>query len=167
MGAGQFRSMKLLTVLSVLQIAVISALLFKIYALEKNLNALTLAQYVAADTGQVAPPVVSSDTVAKQAATQADPAQLRSIVREEIAAALLSFSPVAVADGDDQKSQDYQNELKNLEDELDYYISRGAISDQEMSALQMQMARLDQSGRKQIMRKLVRSLNSGELSGRL
>lgn len=166
--------MKFLTVLSVLQIAVITALLLKVYALDKNLTALMLAQSGAVDTGLVDLPVASSNTVANQAAEQA---QLRTILREEIAAALLSFSPKAVsqqssvvasaASGGDQKTEDYQNELEVLEAELDYYITRGAISDREMSALQMQMARLDQSGRKQIMRKLVRSLNSGELSGRL
>ena len=168
--------MKLLTVFSMLQIAVIIALLLKVIALDKNLTELALAHSGLADTGLATLSVADNSPVANEPVLQPDPEQLRTIVREEIASALLPFSTAELsrkssstatdANEDSEENQDYQNELKILEDELDYYISQGSISDQEMAALQLQLARLDQSGRKHIMQKLVRALNSGDLSGR-
>ena len=50
---------------------------------------------------------------------------------------------------------------------LDYYSSVGSISSAEMAQLQMEIAKLDESGRTEMMSRLNRPLNSGALKGNL
>lgn len=47
--------------------------------------------------------------------------------------------------------------------QVDYYTSVGSISDQQMAQLQMDIAKLDKSGRKEILSRIVRAINAGEL----
>lgn len=51
--------------------------------------------------------------------------------------------------------------------QLDYYSSVGSISSAEMAQLQMEIAKLDASGRTEMMSRLNRALNSGALKGNL
>ena len=51
--------------------------------------------------------------------------------------------------------------------QLDYYSSVGSISSAEMAQLQMEIAKLDDSGRTEMMSRLNRALNSGALKGNL
>jgi hypothetical protein len=169
--------MKLLTVLSVLQVAAITALFLKLTALERSITASTLAQSNTVEGELSARSLASTAPVISQPATQPNQEQIRSIVREELATALLPFaSPQAspqsstvtgLADNNGQEEKEYQIQLEIAMDEVDYYVSQGSISDKEMSDLQMQLVKLDQSGRKKVMRKLVQALNSGDLEGRL
>ena len=50
---------------------------------------------------------------------------------------------------------------------LDFYSSVGAISSAEMAQLHMEIAKLDDSGRTEMMSRLNRALNSGALKGNL
>ena len=50
---------------------------------------------------------------------------------------------------------------------LDYYSSVGSISSAEMAQLQMEIVKLDESGRTEMMSRLNRALNSGALKGNL
>jgi hypothetical protein len=47
------------------------------------------------------------------------------------------------------------------------YVSVGSISDADMQTLQMDIAKLDAAGRTEMLRKLSRAFNSGNLEGRL
>jgi hypothetical protein len=173
--------MKFLTILSVLQIAAISVLLFKFVSLERSMNNLAMASpAVAARKPFTAPPPRSTASIAPKADTRLAPAnieQLRSVVREELAAALLPFfreqssrrfstAPEREA-GEERPDSDYEYEREMVRNEIDYDVSRGFISDMEMEDLQRQFAKLDQSGRKEMLRKLLKVLNSGDLKGRL
>lgn len=51
--------------------------------------------------------------------------------------------------------------------QLDYYSSVGSISSAEMAQLQMEIAKLNESGRTEMMSRLNRALNSGVLKGNL
>ena len=51
--------------------------------------------------------------------------------------------------------------------QLDYYSSVGSISAADMTQLQMEIAKLDETGRKEMMSRLNRALNTGELKGNL
>jgi len=65
----------------------------------------------------------------------------------------------------DEIDHQYQREL--VQSQLGSYASQGSISESEMADLQMGIARLDESGRKMMLRELTRMLNSGVLKGHL
>lgn len=163
--------MRFLTLLSVLQIAAIIALLIKTGSLERIVSDLGSNQLVIGDIQSL-----GRNSPAALPPLQLDETQIRNIVREELSAALEPFSvqhspqQTAMAptteQRDVQQAKDYQYQLEIVSGEIDYYLSRGSISEQEMSALQLQLAALDQPGRKQMMRKLLKAMNSGELDGR-
>lgn len=103
-----------------------------------------------------------------------DEAQLRRVVREELAAAAAAGTvaqdgrtpaPAPAAGLPAPLSSPEQVALVNRQ--LDEYIRAGAISDSEMVRLQSAIATLDPVARRAAMQKLVRALNSGTLDGRL
>ena len=166
--------MKFLATLSVLQFAAIAALLFKFVSLESSMDALAIAQSNTA-IRESATSLALAVPITSQATARPSEEQLRNIVREELAAALLAFptpqtsqqSPTVAlrADSEARRESEYQREL--VENKIDDYVTQGSISDQEMSDLQMQLVKLDHSGRKLVLRKLTKALNSGDLEGRL
>lgn len=99
--------------------------------------------------------------------------ELRQLIRDELRAyAFYAPGPASVvgepADGRAGDASDetaWQSVL--VEQELDFYINRGAISPAEMSALQSEIAKLGPEGRADAMRRLVGAINAGELDGRL
>ena len=101
-----------------------------------------------------------------------DDNQLRQIIREELGAQLDGRSgsnidmdaPIASNATDNTEIQ-YQRDL--VAQQLDYHTSVGSISDTDMQKLQGEIAKLDEAGRKEMLGKLVRALNSGGLDGRL
>ena len=169
--------MKILTVLSLLQIAVIALLTVRIVAVERGMNSMALAQTSPLTNERAADTSVRVAKVTRQPPAYVDEEQLRHIVREELNAALESFSaeqssrkPVIASPepkntAGDETAHQYRRE--SVQNEIDYYVSRGTISETEMAGLQMEIARLDASGRSEMLRELVRVLNSGDLKGRL
>lgn len=169
--------MRVLVVLVALQTAAIAALLMKIDALEDSVTAIALSQssnlmIEAADERTVETPsaVVQLDSHLVQS-------KLRVIVRDELAAAHAAYFPAQYPQRDraepesehdgGEKAREDQQQLEIVSGDIDYYVSQGSISEAEMAALQIQLAKLDLSGRKQMMRKLLGALNSGALAGRL
>ena len=101
-----------------------------------------------------------------------DENRLRKIVREELAAQLGALSEAsaqkdsaAVLEPEDEAKYQYQREL--VAQQLVYFSSVGSISDMDMQKLQMEIAKLDEAGRREMLGKLTRAMNSGELEGRL
>jgi hypothetical protein len=101
-----------------------------------------------------------------------DEAQLRRVIREELAAAAGSPDSVpdlhpADAGPRPTVSSDAQAHVELVNRHVDDYIRAGAISDSEMVLLQSEIATLDPAARTAAMQKLVRAMNSGALDGRL
>ena len=101
-----------------------------------------------------------------------DENRLRKIVREELAAQLGALSEVStqedsatVLEPEDEVKYQYQREL--VAQQLNYHTSVGRISDMDMQMLQMEIAKLDEAGRREMLGRLTRAMNSGELDGRL
>ena len=101
------------------------------------------------------------------APTGVDEVQLRTVIREELARLNVdSGTPTAAASKPRNPSVDRQRR-DAIEQRIDAYSSAGSITDTEMLELQAEIAKLDESSRKQMMSKLVRALNSGDIKGRL
>lgn len=101
-----------------------------------------------------------------------DEAQLRLVIREELAAAAGSPGSVpgshpAGAGPGPTDPGDAQARVELVNRKVDDYIRAGTISDSEMALLQSEIATLDPAARTAAMQKLVRSMNSGALDGRL
>lgn len=113
----------------------------------------------------------SSDT-RLTSASYPDEDQLRKIVREELAAQLGTLSgtvtqenAVSVSRPRDEVEDQKQKEL--VAQQLSYHKSVGHISDSDMQKLQVEIARLDEAGRREMLGELSRAINSGQLDGRL
>jgi hypothetical protein len=169
--------MRILAVLVALQTAAIAALLMKIDALEDSVTAISLAQSSDLIIEAAGERTVENPSTAVQLDTHLIQSELRGIVRDELAAAHAAYFPAQYPQreraepesehGGGEKAREYQQQLEIVSGDIDYYVSEGSISEAEMAALQIQLAKLDLSGRKQMMRKLLDALNSGDLAGRL
>jgi hypothetical protein len=101
-----------------------------------------------------------------------DEAQLRRLIREELAAAAgnpgsLPVSRPADADSGPHAPSDAQARAELVNRRVDDYIRAGAISQVEMAALQGEIARLDPAAQRAAIGKLVRAINAGALAGNL
>ena len=59
-----------------------------------------------------------------------------------------------------------QYQFERVGQQIEYFSSVGHITDTEMGNLQTEIARLDQAGRREMLRKLTQALNSGAIEGR-
>ncbi len=174
---GHIVRMKIVIILCTLQIAVVAGLLFKLDQLETKVSDLALRQSAIKATRPGGIPSKESTSATPQPDMQAVASLLRGIVQEELDFALITLSkpqtprPATTAPAfarvEEQADAEYQYQLEVMSAEIDNYVSRGSISDAEMADLHMQLTRLDDNGRKKMMRKLVRAMNSGGLEGRL
>jgi hypothetical protein len=170
--------MKILTVLCVLQLAALLGLFFKFNTLENSMHRLALADHALASSEPRTTPPPRTLGPANARFTPAKIEQLRGMVREELAIALQSVAPTeqsakrlssapAQQTGDQHKAAEYAYEREIAQNEIAYFVSRGSISESEMAGLQIQISKLDQAGRKEMLRELVKAMNSGDLEGRL
>ena len=159
--------MKVLVTLSILQTALI---LFLIVAGNRGESGL---DRVAERDGGEAASVESLSGAQSPSQRDADDARLRQIIREELQSSLTADaqearrqeeSAAAIA-AEDPRASEYRRDV--VERQIEYYRSLGTISDSEMEALQVEIAKLDSSGRNQMMSKLVRAMNAGEIHGKL
>jgi hypothetical protein len=103
------------------------------------------------------------------AALLADEERLRKIVREELTPLLaqrIRQAKPAAAERERNESED-RRRSELIAQQIETYRAVGSITDQQMQELQAGIAELDEASRKQMMSRLIRSLNSGELEGRL
>ena len=150
--------MKTLIVLSVMQTIGIAALVVHAFRAERP-----------APDPLANPPAAA---IAPGAAQIVDEERLRRVIREELAqqhnrpasghdtSAAQSAPPRAATAADLQRRDD-------IAQRIEAYAAMGAISDTQMMELQTDIARLDPASRRQMMSRLVRALNSGDLKGRL
>ena len=101
-----------------------------------------------------------------------DEAELRRVIREELAAAAGAGvpaqgppAPASAASSPAPPSSPDRVEFVNRQ--VDEYIRAGVISDSEMARLQSDIATLDPAARRAALQKLVRAMNTGALDGRL
>src|SRR5262245_36405368 len=100
----------------------------------------------------------------------ADEETLRRIIREELSAQLASGPGATSSQGSSAVAArsypaDNARQLEAVSDQLDRHIAAGSISDSDMAALQMEIGKLDKNGQRDMLRKLMKALNSGALEG--
>jgi hypothetical protein len=153
--------MRTLIVLSVLQTAAIAALVVHAFGAGHPTHIEQRA------SGSSAPTAPSSTTTGPSFNVSEE--RLRAIVREELARLLQSSLPgnaSAVEAPPRNLSPDAQR-AEAVAQQIEAYRGAGSMTDAQMQELQTSIAQLDEAGRKQMMSKLMRALNSGEIKGRL
>ncbi len=160
----------ILTVIGLVQIAAILFLYSKLVDIDDNMN-LTVA---AEQNTLVSDDLTNTQSQSDSNDTYLYPIEdrLRQIIREELGAQLdgqprpnKQMDTVIASSSTDKAEIEYQREL--VSQQLEYYSSVGSISDTDMQKLQMDIAKLDEASRKEMLRELMRALNSGRLEGRL
>jgi len=159
--------MKTLSVLALIQLALLAFLAVKLSTLEQSISS--------AEPGAVAADATAGDRVGHvetMPAQVAWEASLRRIVREEMAAVARAGTaptpPEATYAGAAPAAPPTNPQhLAAVSSQLDYFIGVGSISQSEMASLQSSIARLDDAGRRQMLGKLVRAINTGALKGEL
>ncbi len=99
----------------------------------------------------------------------ADEERLRRIVKEELTSLLAQQAPQtkpAAAERARNEAEDRRRQ-ELIAQHIEAYRAVGTITDEQMRELQAGIAELDEPSRKQMMSRLIRALNSGELEGRL
>lgn len=101
-----------------------------------------------------------------------DEAEMRRVIREELAAIAATATPAprSPSTGPAEPSPvpvASAAQVARVDQRVDEYIRSGVISDAEMARLQSEIATLDPAARRAVMQRLVRALNSGALDGRL
>ncbi|MCG8432409.1 MAG: hypothetical protein MJA83_00080 [Gammaproteobacteria bacterium] len=158
--------MKILTALVVVQTALIVFLLATITDSNENPDPLVFTDQHSA-TDQLAENPLSRSTP-REVHYRLDEKRLRKIIREELAAQSNAGS------ARDTKAEPFQayeakHEVQRemVDQELEYFRSVGAISDMEMQDLQTEISKLTEADRREMLRKLIKAMNAGEIKGRL
>ena len=166
--------MKILTALSALQILAIAFLLVRVMSMDESIRSMAGAgQVQPAERETAAVSIESRVADSNEAADLLTAEQVRKIVREELRAeigALVTNGATGVDPApapDPYDEVEYQQQYELVDQELEFFISQGTISDTDMATLQQEIAKLDPEGREEMLRRIVRALNSGELDGRL
>jgi hypothetical protein len=156
--------MRTLTILSVLQTVGIAALVVHAFGTKEP------AAPEERPATSYAPPLSSASSApSSDAASSVGEERLRAIVREELARLQSS------AQGNASSSVEAQprnpsvdvHQREAVAQQIEAYKGAGTITDAQMQELQTDIAQLDEASRKQMMSKLIRALNSGEIKGRL
>lgn len=152
--------MKLLAALSLLQTAAIAFLLVKMANLDEVIKPMPVVESAVA-TG--------SSSAGKH---DLEEEQLRKVIREELASHLNSRSGAV----NDERAPTASSPINTIDQraqmdlvarQLEHYKSQGVISESEMQNLQVEIAKLDKPAQKQMLSKLVKAMNSGEIRGAL
>jgi hypothetical protein len=152
--------MKTLMTLSALQTIGIVVLLIHVLGEEREPATVRSTDPVAVASSPFAN--ASPDT-----ASLADEDRLRIIIREELAAqrgVRAEVTTPAAAAQDEGSNPLLQERVAR---QIEAYQAAGAITDAQMQELQVQIAQLDEAGRKRMRSKLIRAMNAGDIKGRL
>ena len=107
-------------------------------------------------------------TTVSPAAQSAGEEHLRAIIREELARLdTTGDAPTAAGAPQPRNASADRQRREVIEQRIDAYSATGSITDAQMTELQAEIAKLDDASRRQMMSKLVRALNSGDIKGRL
>jgi hypothetical protein len=162
--------MKILTILGLVQTGILLLLLGKIMLLEDEMAVAGPAIQDTSVSRELSN--TQSQSTSRGTTVYADEDRLRQIIREELAAqpggAFGSANQVdAISASNPVDPAENQRQRELVTQQLNYFSSVGSISDMDMQKLQGEIAKLDNAGRKEMLGKLVRAMNSGELEGRL
>lgn len=159
--------MRTLTILSVLQTLGILVLVGHSF---KGTNEVVAESSSRRPVAQVMPSSVA--THVDDAADAADEQRLLQAIREELARlqnqlqmqGAVASPAVAEISRNDSVSRDARDSVAQ---QIENYRAMGPISEAQMFELQSAIVKLDPASRKQMMSRLIRALNAGELEGRL
>jgi len=130
------------------------------------LHALREEHHPVADAHPAQSPASTSASVE---APRIDEERLRSILREELAQEhnrpVAASSPAPAPPRNPSAAELQQRDL--VAQQIEAYRSVGTITDAQMQELQADIAKLDAVSRKQMLSKLTRALNTGDIKGRL
>ena len=162
--------MKILTILVLVQTAVLLLVFGKIVTIENNMTPATLVVKNTSGAGDLEGKQSQSHSNDFYRYPNED--QLRQIIREELAAQLDKIPELAMQTGpatalNATDGAEYERRREQVTQQLNYYTSLGSISDVDMQKLQVDIASLDAASRREMLMELTRALNSGELEGRL
>ena len=143
--------MKTLMTLSVLQTIGIAALV--VHTFHKG----------APDVRAANPPMATVSAVAPGI----DEQRLRAVIREEFARGQVAIEALPAAASQPRNASADRQRREVVEQRIEAYSSAGAITEAQMAELQAEIAKLDESSRKEMMSRLVRALNAGDIKGRL
>ncbi len=157
-------------IVALIQFVVLVMIFLRVAAVEAELASIKDAQHYQVRGDDPATTVEPARTSQRDALVLEE--QFRQIIREELSAHLRDSSaaaqrfdtPVTSAPIDTVQMQ-VRRDL--VSQQIEYYSSVGQISDLDMQKLQTDIARLDPAGRREMMSRLVREMNSGRLEGRL
>lgn len=98
-----------------------------------------------------------------------DEARLRQIVREELIVVLRNQDEYRMNDAAARQRSPEENryQREHVSQQIDYYTSVGEISEQDMHELQRSIAELDNAGRREMLSKLTRAMNTQQIKGQL
>jgi hypothetical protein len=160
--------LKAFIALVVVQTAILVALAVRVFLLEGEA---TQPQRADLETIYVQPSSASQPgRITVTGYTDED--RLREIIREELALALEDIRAVAgSADASPaqplQSGPAYERRRDAVAQSIDYYVSVGHITEQEMSRLHLDIAQLNPDDRRAMMGAIVRAMNHGQLDGQL
>ena len=139
---------------------------------------LVIEDELTADSGSAQDTVASSDDatlpadyVADNSLTSIDEESLRMIIREELDAYADTIAATArQTEGNVQlPARDPHADavqLEHVSEQIEYFMSVGRMSDSEMANLEREIARLDTEGRRAMLRKLTKAMNTGAIDAR-
>ena len=149
--------MRILITLSVLQTVAIAALVIHAFGTKPSIDP---------EQRPLSSPMAQP---ASDAAPNVGEERLRAIVREELARLQSTAQGPASPDAapSPRNPAIEADRRESVAQQIEGYRGVGAITDAQMQELQVEIAQLDAAGRKEMMSKLLRALNSGEIKGRL
>ena len=161
---------KVFVILAAVKLVLLGFIATKLASLEQavenaTLNGPQLARRVTATGGHEARDAAASEPHDWEAS-------VRRVIREEIGSfeQLHAIGTGSVVRGSGPSSSSPPHDparVAAVNRQLDYFISIGQISPAEMSALQREIAGLDEDARRQILGKLTGAMNRGALKGQL
>lgn len=159
--------MKTLIALNVLQTIGIVVLIVLMIGREP-----TTASHPRASNQTATQPIPFASSSTGEADLLADEARLRGIVREELAQHPQTQpprgnEPPATAASQPRNAAVDLNRQASITQQIAAYQAAGSISDEQMQELHVEIAQLDETSRKQMMSKLIRAMNAGDIKGRL
>lgn len=165
--------MKILIGLSIVQTLLLAIIGMRVLSMDARMDTVTDTSLdVLSATSQLknAGPVEIAQTSAASLTSE----DVRWIIQEELAS-FAEQHPVAAGQRMAQNKTTRQKALENgeplyalkadVQQELDYFIGRGDITQSEMTKLQIKIAKLPPSERGEMLSRLTKSLSAGEIDG--
>ncbi|MEO1243224.1 MAG: hypothetical protein AAFX54_15040 [Pseudomonadota bacterium] len=157
--------MRALVGLSIIQTLLLAVLGLKLFAVEAQVDAATRTGLdVLSQTAQLKQAGIAARSLPTQNAPSLTGADIRQIIREEIAATDSDAHMTRTAEARPRETASYGDKA-DVQRELDAYLARGGIGQMEMAKLQMSIAQLSPAERSEMLSKLTTALNQGDIDG--